>query len=68
MHPMTFRSLETADLVGKRALVRVDFNVPLAEKDGAMVITDARIMSIAAKYFILASSFGQPKGRPPRYL
>ena len=28
---MTSRSLEDADLAGKRALVRVDFNVPMQD-------------------------------------
>ena len=33
--------IEDIDLKGKRALIRVDFNVPMEEKDGQMVITDA---------------------------
>ena len=28
---MSFRTLDDADLAGKRALVRVDFNVPMAD-------------------------------------
>ena len=28
---MTFKTLDDADLSGKRALVRVDFNVPMAD-------------------------------------
>ncbi|KAI6244393.1 Phosphoglycerate kinase [Aphelenchoides fujianensis] len=46
---MTFRTLDTADLAGKRALVRVDFNVPV---DGGKV----------AKVVLLAH-FDRPKGK-----
>ena len=37
MRKLTVRDL---DVRGKRVLVRVDFNVPLEERDGEMVITD----------------------------
>ena len=33
-------SLSQVDVKGKRALVRVDFNVPLEERDGRQVVTD----------------------------
>jgi len=66
---MTFRSLETADLAGKRALVRVDFNVPM---DGGKVTDDTRLRSAlptirylsskGAKVVLLAH-FDRPKGK-----
>ena len=33
-------SLTEIDVKGKRVLVRVDFNVPLEERDGKQVVTD----------------------------
>ncbi len=38
MAKLTVRDL---DVNGKRVFVRVDYNVPLEEKDGQMVVTDA---------------------------
>jgi serine/threonine protein kinase len=38
MAKLTVRDL---DVRGKRVFMRVDYNVPLEEKDGKMVITDA---------------------------
>src|SRR5512135_205639 len=60
-------------LAGKRVLMRVDFNVPLEEKDGKMVVTsDTRIketiptieylVNQGAK-LILMSHLGRPKGK-----
>src|ERR1700751_3894816 len=58
---------------GKRVFVRVDYNVPLEEKDGQMVITDATrvvetlptlnlLMEQGGK-LILAAHLGRPKGK-----
>ncbi len=70
----TFRSLDDADVKGKRVLLRVDLNVPM--QDGK--VTDAtRIHEIAPTIneladkrgkVILLSHFGRPKGGPdPKY-
>lgn len=58
---------------GKRVFVRVDYNVPLEEKDGQMVITDAtRIVETLPTLrwlieqggkLILAAHLGRPKGK-----
>ena len=68
---MSFKRLETAELSGKTAVVRVDFNVP---RDAAGEITeDTRIRAAiptitylqeqGAK-IVLLSHFGRPKGQP----
>ena len=66
-----FRTLDQADLKGKRVLVRVDLNVPI--ENGK--VTDAtRIERVAPTIgeiadkggkVILLSHFGRPKGRDP---
>lgn len=71
---MATKSIEDIDLKGKKALIRVDFNVPL--KDGA--VTDkTRILGAlkTIKYVVeqggtavLLSHLGRPKGEPnPKY-
>src|SRR5262249_38696948 len=67
-----FRTLDQADFEGKRALVRVDFNVPLTNGD----VGDTTRISAAARTIneiadkggrvILISHFGRPKGRDPK--
>ncbi|WP_419319910.1 phosphoglycerate kinase [Caulobacter sp. ErkDOM-E] len=66
---MTFRTLDTADLAGKTALVRVDFNVPV---EGGKISDDTRLRSAlptiqyltgkGAKVALLAH-FDRPKGK-----
>src|SRR5438445_11300240 len=58
---------------GKRVFLRVDYNVPLEEKDGQMVITDAtrvvetlptlRHLIEQGGKLILAAHLGRPKGK-----
>jgi phosphoglycerate kinase len=66
---MGFRRLEDADLQGKRALVRVDFNVPM---EGGKVTDDTRLraalptihaLSIRGAKVVLLAHFDRPKGR-----
>lgn len=70
---MPKKTIRDIDLAGKRVLVRVDFNVPLDEKDGQMVITDAtriqetlptlKALIAAGAKVILCSHHGRPKGQ-----
>src|SRR4029079_1850833 len=67
-----FRTLDQADVKGKRVLVRVDLNVPT--ENGK--VTDATRIERAAPTIreiadkggkvILLSHFGRPKGRDPK--
>jgi len=60
------------DLQGKRVLTRVDYNVPIAELDGAMVINDdtriratlptLKLMIERGAKVILTAHLGRPKG------
>lgn len=72
---MAIRRVDQVELKGKRVFIRVDFNVPLNEKNE--ISDDTRIVSSlptirfvgeAGGKAILASHLGRPKGkRDPRY-
>src|SRR6266853_2441609 len=71
-------SVRDIDVTGKRVLMRVDFNVPVDEKDGRMVITDDTRMRESlptinylrekGAMVVLLAHLGRPKGKPnPKY-
>jgi phosphoglycerate kinase len=66
---MSFRTLDDADLAGKRVLVRVDLNVPMEDGKVADTTRIDRILptlrEIAGKggKVVLLAHFGRPKGR-----
>ncbi|MSU33579.1 MAG: phosphoglycerate kinase [Pedosphaera sp.] len=67
--------LSVADLnvSGKRVFLRVDYNVPMEEKDGCMVINDAtriretlptlELLASKGARLVLAAHLGRPEGR-----
>ena len=66
-------TVQDLNLSGQRVLVRVDYNVPMEEKDGKMVINDAtriqetlptlRLLIEKGAKTILAAHLGRPKGK-----
>jgi len=67
-----FRTLDQADVKGKRVFVRVDLNVPMNDGDVSdatrITASSVTIKEIADKggRVILLSHFGRPKGRDPK--
>jgi phosphoglycerate kinase len=71
MAKLTIRDLK--NIRGKRVFLRVDYNVPLEEKDGQMVITDEtriketlptlKLLIEQGARLILAAHLGRPKGQ-----
>jgi phosphoglycerate kinase len=66
-------TVRDVDVRGKRVFLRVDYNVPLEEKDGKMVITDAtrivetlptlKLLIEKGGRLILTAHLGRPKGK-----
>src|SRR5471030_1168209 len=70
MAKLTVRDL---DVKGKRVFLRVDYNVPMEEKDGKMVVTDStriveklptlKLLIDKGGKLILTAHLGRPKGK-----
>jgi phosphoglycerate kinase len=70
MPKLTVNDIQTG---GKRVFMRVDYNVPLEERDGKMVITDEtrivetlptlKLLIAQGAKLILAAHLGRPKGK-----
>src|SRR5690349_21372449 len=66
-------TVKDLNVQGKRVLLRVDYNVPLEEKEGQMVITDAtrivetlptlKLLVHQGAKLILTAHLGRPKGK-----
>src|SRR5205809_1744778 len=66
-------SVKDLDVRGQRVFVRVDYNVPMEEKDGQMVINDVtriketlptlELLIEKGARIILAAHLGRPKGK-----
>jgi len=71
--PMAKLTVRDLNVRGKRVFIRVDYNVPLEEKDGQMVITDEtriketlptlRLLIEQGGRLILTAHLGRPKGQ-----
>jgi len=69
---MAKRTINDIDLRGKRVLARVDYNVPMADKDGTMRINDdtriratlptLRSITESGAKVVLTAHLGRPKG------
>jgi phosphoglycerate kinase len=70
MNKLTLDDLDASEVVGKRVLVRVDYNVPLDDRQAvtddtrirATVPTLQRLVEMGARIVLLAH-FGRPKGK-----
>jgi phosphoglycerate kinase len=69
---MAKKTLRDVDLAGKRVVMRVDFNVPMAKDDSGKITDDTRIVAAlpSIKYvleqgasLVLMSHLGRPKGK-----